>query len=249
MERSNDVKLRLGFHCVVNRSPKNIEEGMSQEELWQKENDIFTTEFSEIPTENCATPRLMSKIAKIQEKRVDKCLPQIREAVQQKILETQKLLDKLPFQAESEAECLQLFNSTVSRIREDVVRRARAEFFGSEADVELTISSMVAKMVQGFREILKEKNPKWLETEMIEKVERDMKNFASGYTVDNLTGDTVFINLFRTTFIDSGLLKDSVTDLVHDVAKHLRKVVQHLIQSHAANDVLSNCLEAWMHVS
>lgn len=249
MERSNDVKLQLGFHCVVNRSPKNIEEGMSQEELWQKEVDIFRTELSEILTEMCGTPRLMSKVAQIQEKRVDKCLPGMREAVQETIKETRKLLEKLPVQVESEAECLQLLNSTVSQIRKDVVKRARGEFIGSDSDAELTIAPMVAKMVQDFKQMLRTKNPKWLETEMIEKVEKDVKNFVSGHTVDNLTGKTVFVSLFRATFIESGLLKDIVTDLVHDVAKHLRKVVQYLIQSHAANDVLSNRLEARMHVA
>ena len=42
MSRSSDVRLELGFHCVVNRSQKNIDEEMSREDLWAKEKDIFT---------------------------------------------------------------------------------------------------------------------------------------------------------------------------------------------------------------
>ena len=42
MSRSSDIRLELGFHCVVNRSQKNIDEKMSREDLWAKEKDIFT---------------------------------------------------------------------------------------------------------------------------------------------------------------------------------------------------------------
>lgn len=37
MARESDVKLQLGFHCVVNRSQKNIDDGMTRGELWNKE--------------------------------------------------------------------------------------------------------------------------------------------------------------------------------------------------------------------
>ena len=41
MERTNDVRLELGFHCVVNRSQKDIDEGMSREDLLEKERKVF----------------------------------------------------------------------------------------------------------------------------------------------------------------------------------------------------------------
>ncbi len=44
MARDSDVKLQLGFHCVVNRSQKNIEEGMTRTELWKKEGRGKVTE-------------------------------------------------------------------------------------------------------------------------------------------------------------------------------------------------------------
>ena len=39
MARDSDVKLQLGFHCVVNRSQKNIDDGMTRSELWKKERE------------------------------------------------------------------------------------------------------------------------------------------------------------------------------------------------------------------
>ena len=64
-----------------------------------------------------------------------------------------------------------------------------------------------------------------------------------GYTVENLTGPQVFINLIRRIFIEEGLLKDSVNQLVASVAEHLRKVMQHVVGIHAkVHPVLSNRL-------
>ena len=64
-----------------------------------------------------------------------------------------------------------------------------------------------------------------------------------GYTVENLIGPQVFINLIRRIFIEEGLLKDSVNELVASVAEHLRHVVQHVVALHAkVHPVLSNRL-------
>ena len=71
MSRDSDVRLAFGFHCVVNRSQKNIDEGMSREDLWQKEEKIFTASerLRKLPANNWGTLRLMEKVAKIQEAR------------------------------------------------------------------------------------------------------------------------------------------------------------------------------------
>lgn len=80
---------------------------------------------------------------------------------------------------------------------------------------------------------------------MIDEVDDTVQTFVTGYTVDNLTGPQVFINLIKQTFIDEGLLKDSVHGLVTDVGEHLWKVVMHVIEVHANNyGILSNRLDA-----
>eukprot|EP00438_Fugacium_kawagutii_P005342 Skav210316 [mRNA] locus=scaffold475:268192:270084:- [translate_table: standard] len=248
MKRESDVRLELGFHCVVNRSQKNIDEAMSREELWAKEENIFkkNERMRGIPEKNWGTLRLMEKVAKIQEARVDECLPKIKETVRGKTAALREELRKLPAQAESEADQFRLFNGILSRIRNDLVRRIRAEFMSMEtSDRELTIAPKVASMVQKFRKELHARNPAWLEEDMIEEVDDTVQNFMTGYTVENLIGPHVFINLIKQTFIEEGLLKDSVGGLITDVAEHLRKVVQHVIQSHAnINGILSNCLDA-----
>ncbi|CAE7298364.1 DRP4C, partial [Symbiodinium sp. CCMP2456] len=182
MSRDSDVRLAFGFHCVVNRSQKNIDEGMSREDLWQKEEKIFTTSdrLRKLPASNWGTLRLMEKVAKIQ--------------------------------AEAEGDQFKLFNSTVRLIKDDLQRRVRAEFMSSdEADSALTIAPQAT--------------------------------FVQGYTVENLIGPQVFINLIRRIFIEEGLLKDSVNELVASVAEHLRHVVQHVVALHAkVHPVLSSRL-------
>ena len=68
MLRDSDVRLQLGFHCVVNRSQKNIDEGMSRQELWAKEDKVFadSERLKRLPQSNWGTLRLMEKVAKIQ---------------------------------------------------------------------------------------------------------------------------------------------------------------------------------------
>eukprot|EP00438_Fugacium_kawagutii_P027207 Skav221310 [mRNA] locus=scaffold2901:20303:23715:+ [translate_table: standard] len=247
MKRESDVRLELGFHCVVNRSQKNIDDGMSRDDLWAKEEDIFkqNERMRGIPERNWGTPRLMEKVAKIQEARVDECLPKIKDAVKKTVAELRKELRSLPAQAESEEEQLRLFNDIIASIRNDLVRRIRAEFMSADpADRELTIAPKVSSMVQEFRKELLEQNPQWLEEDMIKEVDDAVRTFVTGYTVENLTGSDVFINLIKQTFIEDGLLKESVCGLVKDVNQHLRKVVEHVIGSHAnIHAVLSNWLE------
>eukprot|EP00438_Fugacium_kawagutii_P031025 Skav201411 [mRNA] locus=scaffold83:75572:77704:+ [translate_table: standard] len=247
MTRPSDVRLEMGFHCVVNRSQKNIEESMSREALWVKEKNIFTNEdrMKRLPKENWGTLRLMEKVAKIQEARVDGCLPKIKEDVRKKIQELHQELRSLPAQPENETDRSRIFNSILSRIRNDLERRIRAEFMSANrADRELTIAPKVASMVQEFRKELLEQNPHWLEEDMIEEVDDAVRTFVTGYTVDNLTGPHVFTNLIKQTFLEEGLLKGSVRELVMDVAAHLRKVVKHVIEVHAdINGTICNDLD------
>ena len=248
MTRSSDVRLELGFHCVVNRSQKNINDGMGREELWAKEKSIFTKNdrMKRLPEKNWGTLRLMEKVAKIQEARVDECLPKIKEAVRKRTVELREELRRLPAQAETEADQFRLFNSILTKIRGDLARRIRAEFMSAEAsDRELTIAPIVASKVQKFRQQLVARNPDWLGQDMIDSVTDSVQTFVQGYTVDNLTGPHVFINLIKQIFVEEGLLKDSVHELVMDVGEHLRKVVEHVIGVHGdINGVLSNRLDA-----
>ena len=248
MTRDSDVRLELGFHCVVNRSQKNIDEGMGREDLWAKERDIFTKydRMKRLPQENWGTLRLMEKVAKIQEARVDECLPKIREDVRNKTQELQAALVALPAQPETEGERSRVFNEIVSRIRDDLVRRIRAEFMTTDQDErEFTIAPRVEDMVQNFKKALLEKNPRWLEKTTVDEVESNVQSFLSGYTVPNLIGPHVFTNLFKQTFIEGGLLKRSVDGLVTDVGEHLRKVVMHVVDAHACDyGILSVHLDA-----
>lgn len=246
MSRDSDVRLAFGFHCVVNRSQKNIDEGMSREDLWQKEEKTFTTSerLRKLPANNWGTLRLMEKVAKIQEARVDECLPKIKESVRQRTIQLRDELRSLPAQAEAEGDQFKLFNSTVRVIKDDLQRRVRAEFMSSDvSDSALTIAPQVAKRIQQFRRDLAQRNPEWLGPDMIEEVKYTVATFVQGYTVENLIGPQVFINLIRRIFIEEGLLKDSVNELVASVAEHLRHVVQHVVALHAkVHPVLSSRL-------
>ena len=124
MSRDSDVRLAFGFHCVVNRSQKNIDEGMSREDLWQKEEKTFTTSerLRKLPANNWGTLRLMEKVAKIQEARVDECLPKIKESVRQRTIQLRDELRSLPAQAEAEGDQFKLFNSTVRVIKDSTVQ-------------------------------------------------------------------------------------------------------------------------------
>ncbi|CAJ1349979.1 unnamed protein product [Effrenium voratum] len=236
MTRDSDVRLALGFHCVVNRSQKNIDEGMSRTELWQKEEKVFkgSERLRSLPLENWGTSRLMEKIASIQEARVDECLPKIKveglaAAETGSFVET-PLTEGCP----SEADQFRLFNSILVKISADLERRVRAEYIGTEdCDRDLAIAPKVARMVDAFRKELFAANPEWLGQEMINEVTDTVETFVHGYTVGNLTGPQVFINLIKRIFVEDGLLQREVTDLIERVAEHLGQVVHHLIEQHA----------------
>ena len=98
-------------------------------------------------------------------------------------------------------------------------------------------------MIQEFRQELLHRNPHWLEQNMIGEVADTVDTFVRGYTVDNLTGHQVFVNLIKRVFVEDGLLKDAVGGLIEKVAEHLRVVVQHVISVHSEiHEVLANRL-------
>ena len=142
--------------------------------------------------------------------------PKIKEAVRRKNVELREELRQLPVQAETKAEQLHLFNGILVRIRDDLVRRIRAEFISDKtSDRELTIAPIVDSMVQKFRKELEARNPDWLGQEMIDRVTDKVETFVQGHTEDNLIGPQVFINLIKQIFIEEGLLKESVNDLIN----------------------------------
>eukprot|EP00929_Paragymnodinium_shiwhaense_P016844 TRINITY_DN12549_c0_g2_i1.p1 TRINITY_DN12549_c0_g2~~TRINITY_DN12549_c0_g2_i1.p1 ORF type:complete len:952 (+),score=257.98 TRINITY_DN12549_c0_g2_i1:349-2856(+) len=247
MRRDSDTRLKMGFHCVVNKSQKNVEEGMSRQELLAKEKQVFedSERFRVLPRENWGTERLMEKIAAVQANRVDECMPTIKEAVRSKITELREEVRALPSQLETDADKFRHLNEVIRDISQDLEARVRAEFISSNPDDrDLAIAPRVADMVRDFRQSLLDRNPNWLGEDMIEDVKDAVDNFVHGYTVDNLTGSQVFVNFIKRVFVQDGLLADASQDLVQEIARHLRHVVKHIILDRATHDqsVLANCL-------
>ena len=229
MVRESDVRLALGYHCVVNPSQNDVNEGRSREDHVAKETKVFTESkrMRKIPKENWGIIQLIDKIATLQEVLVDKHLPGIKEKVQDKIDDLEKEMRELPVRLQERAV---LFNETTRKIREDLESRIKGESY----DRDLAVAPVVAEMVREFKEELLSRNPNWLEQVMIDEVSA-RQAARQGYTVDNLTGPRshIFIALIKQTFIESGLLRNWAYSLVTDVGEHLENVVQHVIQRHA----------------
>mmetsp|Transcript_17447 Transcript_17447/g.56483 ORF Transcript_17447/g.56483 Transcript_17447/m.56483 type:complete len:418 (-) Transcript_17447:415-1668(-) len=207
MRRETDVRLTLGFHCVVNRSQKNIDDGMEREELWKKEGHVFES---------------------------DEQLRGLPKAVRVKLVHLRDELRALPAHLDSEADQYRLFNSVLRDVRDDLQRRVRAEFVSSNPeDGELTIAPRVADLIKEFRARLQNENPEWLGRAMIDEVDDTVQKFMHGYTVDTLMGPQVFINLIKRVFVEDGLLRDAARVLVDNIASHLRIVVSHVVDDHA----------------
>eukprot|EP00438_Fugacium_kawagutii_P027218 Skav221321 [mRNA] locus=scaffold2901:212748:216660:- [translate_table: standard] len=242
MSRPSDVKLEMGFHCVVNRSQKNIDEKMSRENLWAKEKKLFTESdlLKLLPERNWGTYRLMEKIGRLQEASLDKNHDRIKEAVRKKIAELEEDSSRFPAQTEDKAG---QFSQIISSMRKDLEGRVNGESF----DFDFTIAPIVDEMILKFKQKLQSRNPNWMGNDMIHRV-RGMQSLRRGYTVDNMTGPHahVFINLIEETFIKEALLEACAHELVEEVVDHLTEVLRRVTQTHAAkiNGILPSQLEA-----
>ncbi|CAE6914669.1 DRP4C [Symbiodinium sp. CCMP2592] len=219
MKRDLDVKLDLGFHCVVSGSPKDIKEATSREDL----------------------RRLMEKIAKLQEARVDAHLPNILDKVRKKMMELEESLRRLP-PAPHEPSQSRQFHQILSKIRKDLESRKKGESF----DKALPITSVVDSKIKTFKKKLHSQNPKWLEADKIVEVSH-LQDSKRGYTVDNMTGPNshIFIGIIKKTFIEDGLLKEHTHAMIENIGGHLRNVVRHVIQQHASiNGMLPHVMDA-----
>eukprot|EP00403_Amphidinium_massartii_P031623 CAMPEP_0178447154 /NCGR_PEP_ID=MMETSP0689_2-20121128/41223_1 /TAXON_ID=160604 /ORGANISM="Amphidinium massartii, Strain CS-259" /LENGTH=668 /DNA_ID=CAMNT_0020072101 /DNA_START=50 /DNA_END=2056 /DNA_ORIENTATION=- len=236
MMRQSDVRLTLGFHCVINRSQKNIDDNMHQAELRAKEQRLFSESkrFQGLSKAHWGTERLMEKIASIQVQRVDECLPKIKEELRKRLWQLNQKLNALPPLLSTDAEKQRVFNKIVKDVVGDLQRRVRAEFIGcTEEDKAHTISPMVANLTNDFRDQLTKSNPDWLGNDMVQKVEDHVKSFASGYTVENLVGPQIFISLIKKTFIEDGLLQEATDTMLKAVAEQMQVVVDHVVERQA----------------
>lgn len=238
MSRSTDTRLTLGFHCVVNRSQAALNQGIGRQELLRKEAQVFTQSmrFRALEENNWGISRLTEKIAAIQSKRINACLPKITIQVSEKLDATMKELADLPQQVETREAQAILFASIWRNTCTDIERRVRGDFLSSCAEGrQLAIAPRVDDFVKTFRDNLLKKNPKWLAKETIDNIRGKMHDFHRGYTVDNLVGPSVFMTLVQHTFVEKRMLHEAVESLTEHIALLLNEVLASIVGKHAAN--------------
>ncbi|CAF0950644.1 unnamed protein product [Didymodactylos carnosus] len=125
------MKLEFGCVAVLNRSPEEIEEEISFEEMKQREKAFFKKNhhaFHQVPEELLGSDQLVKKLADIQQDIIRSTFPKIIEEIKQKLREKKIELSALPVAITSELECWTKFNELTTLYRIAINTKVNGEY-------------------------------------------------------------------------------------------------------------------------
>lgn len=213
MQRSNDVKLAMGFVALKNRSPAEAAANMTTEELYSIEQRMHRTHpiLKDIPDDKYGHGMLVDKVVGIQSRQVDKRFPEILRELRAKKSEAEAALKQLSQHCETVGERRGLFTRSVN----DFVKQLVCSIEGKDSHVNL--ASKVTAAAEVFARSFNNKDhiPNYFGDEFGKKLEKVIAA-SRGHTLDNFLSDTIFRNMLSDVYF-TGYLAEMSTDLVNTV--------------------------------
>lgn len=127
---SQAISLPLGCVAVLNRKQEEIQDGVSFEEMRQREQDFFRTNpaFADVPKEFLGSGELVKKLVAIQQERIRTTLPLVIGRIKQKIERAEEDLRRIPSAVLTENQARIAFNDILRNYRTAVEQRAKGDY-------------------------------------------------------------------------------------------------------------------------
>lgn len=223
MTGKNQVKLKLGFIAVRNRTASECENDMSTEELRRAEQQLFSTHpaLKGLPQTLWGTGTLVSRIVELQQTRVEECLPRLRREVQSSAAAARKALEALPPPLDSDTARQLLFFNAITAVGMRF-KDATYGIFEAGTDAPLCVCARTIEMYETFDKALRNATPDFLSDEYFDIISEMLIN-TRGSSLPNFLRFPVFAQLLRDTF-DTPLVSACET-LVSDVRTYIQHTV------------------------
>lgn len=234
----DEIPLQHGYFAVRNRTQKEIDEGVALAALDELEAELFRSDpvLSQLPPEAQGMACLLEKIKAEQSKRLDKCIPELREAIKRHLNDEQKALARLPESLGDDVQRQRFLNRALARIASDFRRCATSDT--SVLSAACTVTNLSARMndtMNAMEARIRKEQRDFLSDPVKDELRAGAKE-ALGYNLSNfMQGD-----LFRDTFVASTapLLEACATCAVVQTQAHVRACFDALVHHHVGESAL-----------
>jgi hypothetical protein len=123
--------LKLGCVAVLNRSPEEIEEDISFDEMRQREAQFFRSHhqaFENVPEQYLGSGKLVKRLASIQQERIRSTLPTILDELKTQIKAKKAEFKQLPTPVSSETDGWALYTNLIKNYRETIQERVQGVY-------------------------------------------------------------------------------------------------------------------------
>lgn len=232
------IHLKHGFFAVRNRSQKEIDEDLDIAELDLLEEELFRSHpvLKHLPAEQQGMPRLLDKVKTEQAKRLDRCIPVLREKIKLRRVQEVRALSHLPESLGSEEERTRFLRRALGRIAADFrgCTKSDTSVLGTTC-LETNLSARVNDLVNKMAGDLRTEQRDFLNDETKDELRAGAKE-SLGYDLCNfMCGD-----LFRSTFAASTgpLLNEHGIGAICHVQTAVQKCFDLIVDRHVGEDVL-----------
>jgi len=219
------IKFGLGNVCVVNRSPKDIAEGMSLKKAKEKEEAFFKESpvVAGLEPSQWGVTSLRSHIVELQSRAIEKAIPLIREQIQTKIRESRLKLSDLPPRF-SEQDMFTQTMAYVNRITEKYLNYAGGNAVPPEDKYALCRN--LYKHSKGAERSFYEDMLPFTHEVYESKIEKS-EAMVRGAKLPNFLNDVIFKDIFWNAFHPVAV--EVTTNLIDDSAEVCRLTLMRVI--------------------
>ncbi|GMH36208.1 hypothetical protein BSKO_04076 [Bryopsis sp. KO-2023] len=224
-----DVKLKLGFVAVRCRTQKELEEGISLQDVRMREELLFETdpELRDVQPHCRGISTLVDKLVDIQKERLIEQLPRIVKQLDERIADMESSLLEIEDLVESE-------HHATARTHECV--RDICDAFGTlascqnlEPDTTLDIPAETFAMFEDFVQEVERATTGLLNPELYAEIKTLSERFRGAH-LPNFLPHPVYGQIFKTRILQR--LREPAEHLVQDVMGYIEEVVHKLIVRH-----------------
>jgi hypothetical protein len=241
-EGTKTMKLKLGFIAVRNRTPRELEEGISLEVVRQRERHSFDSHplLRKIDKQLVGTDKLAAKIVELQGRALQGWFPKTARRLREEVKRVEAELATLATPCELPNECLIEVSHILNRMHADLERLIG----GRSGEDEVNVSCDAFEAMEALSEGLQEDTPDFFSLEMTERIE-DARRADKGVMLPNLTSSPVVQRIARDFLSES--LPERTRELMQSLFDTMASAVLPLIEKHAASfPRLANALQGEM---
>jgi hypothetical protein len=139
------IQLRLGFVAVRNRTPEELQENISFEEMKQCETAFFAShhrEFGQLSDEFKGCEQLVKRLAHIQQERIQSTFPRLLEQLKEQIRLKRNELKTILAAMTTEQECRGKFQAMIDALRKSIHAKVNGDYH-QKVELMMTVSTNI----------------------------------------------------------------------------------------------------------